>query len=215
MGSGSGAVVWREIASSPPSGFGRPTGSVGGTAPGSQRPSPATGFGAARPSSTHSGGSLAPLPSVSCFRTANGPSLAAGRQTTRRAPSGSPALLRSNGPASFFFPSVPPNPYRTSRRRSARILFLTRQRLMATPTRLTKSTANLWTGVRTVRTLLGIQRWSSKLFGPFWTSEIPQTHRTRGGLREFGRPPRRTPTTRTHPKPLSVSTREPFAFMPM
>ncbi|KAM3411214.1 hypothetical protein ACQJBY_003076 [Aegilops geniculata] len=56
MGSGSGAVVWREIASSPPPGFGRPTESVGGTASGSQRPSPAPGFGAARPSSAQSGG---------------------------------------------------------------------------------------------------------------------------------------------------------------
>ncbi|XP_048542935.1 uncharacterized protein LOC125521885 isoform X6 [Triticum urartu] len=57
MGSGSGAVVWREIASSPPPGFGRPTGSAGGTASGSERPSPAPGFGAARPSSAQSGGS--------------------------------------------------------------------------------------------------------------------------------------------------------------
>ncbi|KAM3404829.1 hypothetical protein ACQJBY_007747 [Aegilops geniculata] len=57
MGSGSGAVVWREMASSPPPGFGRPAGSVGGTASGSQRPSPALRFGAARPSPTHPGGS--------------------------------------------------------------------------------------------------------------------------------------------------------------
>ncbi|XBJ11152.1 hypothetical protein VPH35_015898 [Triticum aestivum] len=56
MGSGSGPVVWREIASSPPPGFGRPTEGVRGTASGSERPSPAPGFGAARPSSTQSGG---------------------------------------------------------------------------------------------------------------------------------------------------------------
>ncbi|XP_044977060.1 uncharacterized protein LOC123444413 isoform X2 [Hordeum vulgare subsp. vulgare] len=55
-GSRSGAVVWREIASSQPPGFGRPTGSVGGTASRSERPSPAQGLAAARPSSTHSGG---------------------------------------------------------------------------------------------------------------------------------------------------------------